>query len=720
MRLLCKVIALLIVCCCQNTGGDAQTVVDTTTAVEIAEVTVSRTAMEIKAAASPMTSIVIGDSLLSHHSGMTLMHTLSQVAGVRSMDIGAGLSKPMIRGQGFARVAVAIDGIRQEGQQWGADHGLEIDANGVDEVRIVKGPSAIAYGPDAIGGVIEISSPRVLNQRTGVEGSVRTATLNGSVDGALSVSSGDRRRGISVRLSGRRYGDYRVPADTVVYMSVNLPIEHRRMDNTAGEEMGTSVYATYKKEAWTGTVLVTDVYSKSGFWTAAHGIPTLSKQTDNDHRDIGLPYQAVNHLRIQTSQKWVGESSVARLTAAFQSNHRREMSAFHTHYPSIEMPSSSDTEIELRLNTFDMKAEVSTYTEGTVMWLPTTLKAGFSATISHNAIGGYSFLMPSFRRGEAGIFGEVEWSQTGRLRFVAAARLDVGRVNIDGHYDKNVGAYLESKGYDEETVRAEAQTSKTVGREFQSVSFSVGVVAEPSHTLKLRANIGRAFRMPGANELAINGVHHGAFRHEKGDASLPTERGLQLDLSGEINVGRVQMTLSPFVGYYPSYIYLQPTSRWSHLPEAGQIWQYTASKVVMGGAEIDADIDLPAGLGLHIVGDKLINRNLDSKSALAYSPPEDLRCRLSYVRGGFHSFVEVNAVGRQTRVAPSEDKTDGYVLGGGGVAYSGTLGRVGYDIELTSTNLTDKKYYNHLSFYRRLEVPEAGRNIIMTLKVKIQ
>ena len=140
----------------------------------------------------------------------------------------------------------------------------------------------------------------------------------------------------------------------------------------------------------------------------------------------------------------------------------------------------------------------------------------------------------------------------------------------------------------------------------------------------------------------------------------------------------------------------------------------------MGGAEIDADIDLPAGLGLHIVGDKLINRNLDSKSALAYSPPEDLRCRLSYVRGGFHSFLEVNAVGRQTRVAPSEDKTDGYVLGGGGVAYSGTLGRVGYDIELTSTNLTDKKYYNHLSFYRRLEVPEAGRNIIMTLKVKIQ
>lgn len=72
------------------------------------------------------------------------------------MDIGAGFSQPMIRGLGFNRIAVSENGIKQEGQQWGADHGLEIDAFNVDEVRILKGPSSLLYGSDAMGGVIEI------------------------------------------------------------------------------------------------------------------------------------------------------------------------------------------------------------------------------------------------------------------------------------------------------------------------------------------------------------------------------------------------------------------------------------------------------------------------------------------------------------------------------------------------------------------------------------
>lgn len=72
----------------------------------------------------------------------------------------------MIRGLGFNRIAVSENGIKQEGQQWGADHGLEIDAFNVDEVRILKGPSSLFYGSDAMGGVIEIL-PLLPQKRTG-------------------------------------------------------------------------------------------------------------------------------------------------------------------------------------------------------------------------------------------------------------------------------------------------------------------------------------------------------------------------------------------------------------------------------------------------------------------------------------------------------------------------------------------------------------------------
>ena len=75
------------------------------------------------------------------------------------MDIGAGFSKPVIRGLGFNRIAVSENGIKQEGQQWGSDHGLEIDAFNIDEVRVRKGPASLLFGSDAMGGVIEVLPP---------------------------------------------------------------------------------------------------------------------------------------------------------------------------------------------------------------------------------------------------------------------------------------------------------------------------------------------------------------------------------------------------------------------------------------------------------------------------------------------------------------------------------------------------------------------------------
>src|SRR5690606_13525295 len=87
--------------------------------------------------------------------------SLENVAGVTAMEIGSGVSKPMIRGLGFTRIAVTENGIKQEGQQWGADHGLEIDALQAEEVEIIKGVGAIAYGSDAIGGVIRINNEKI-------------------------------------------------------------------------------------------------------------------------------------------------------------------------------------------------------------------------------------------------------------------------------------------------------------------------------------------------------------------------------------------------------------------------------------------------------------------------------------------------------------------------------------------------------------------------------
>ena len=40
-----------------------------------------------------------------------------------------------------------FNGLRQEGQQWGDEHGIEVDGYGVDRVEVVKGPAACSTAP---------------------------------------------------------------------------------------------------------------------------------------------------------------------------------------------------------------------------------------------------------------------------------------------------------------------------------------------------------------------------------------------------------------------------------------------------------------------------------------------------------------------------------------------------------------------------------------------
>ena len=79
-----------------------------------------------------------------------IIDAVAKQPGVSQITTGGGISKPVIRGLGYNRVAVVSDGIRQEGQQWGDEHGVEVDAAAVGSVEILKGPASLMYGSDAM------------------------------------------------------------------------------------------------------------------------------------------------------------------------------------------------------------------------------------------------------------------------------------------------------------------------------------------------------------------------------------------------------------------------------------------------------------------------------------------------------------------------------------------------------------------------------------------
>ena len=117
----------------------------------LTEVTVGASAIRSTATSSQAVATVTRADL-DQATGGSFVDALTPVAGINAINTGVGIAKPVIRGMSYNRIMVNDQGVKQEGQQWGSDHGLEIDQFDVQQVEIIKGPASLRYGSDAMGG----------------------------------------------------------------------------------------------------------------------------------------------------------------------------------------------------------------------------------------------------------------------------------------------------------------------------------------------------------------------------------------------------------------------------------------------------------------------------------------------------------------------------------------------------------------------------------------
>ena len=115
---------------------------------------VTISARSAQAVGSSQNTVEVDAAYLEEHFAPTLAQSLEAIPGVKASSVGAGLSRPIIRGLGYNRMVVSEDGVKHEGQQWGDDHGLEVNQFALDKVEVIKGPATLLYGSDAIGGVL--------------------------------------------------------------------------------------------------------------------------------------------------------------------------------------------------------------------------------------------------------------------------------------------------------------------------------------------------------------------------------------------------------------------------------------------------------------------------------------------------------------------------------------------------------------------------------------
>ncbi len=677
--------------------------------LELREIIVESDLLKLDEKGQSQSVEVVGAEQIRKYNGITLMQSLERLPGINSINTGIGVSKPVIRGLSFNRVAVTDQGIRQEGQQWGLDHGLEIDQFGVGRVEIIKGPASLLYGSDAMAGVVQIkAAPFPMEGKTSAQLSQLYRSVNNQY--GMSAEFAGHHHDFVWRMRGtlQDYGDYSLPADSFRYNRFTLALPDRQLKNTAGTEQHGSITGGVQKPWGFSQLTFSRFHQQIGYFAGALGRPLAYQLVpDGNSRNIDLPRQQLTHSRIVWNSNVQLGNNWLEADLGYQHNQREEHSYPHAH--GRQQLDSSNTlahGLLLQTATFNLRFH----------WRLDSLHrlvAGMNGQAQWHHISGYEFLVPDYKTAQSGIFALWQFKKSTVWQWNAGLRVDVARMQST--------AYSEILADGSVRVRAVA-----VNRFFSNLSGSAGVSWNPTPLWQIKANLGSSFRMPAIPELTSNGVHHGSFRHETGDVNLEPERGYQLDLGLVFRQEKMELKVSPYASYYQHYIYLRPTGLFSFLPDGGQLYRYEQAPVFHTGTEVSAEFHWIKSFHMGISGAYTWLTNLETGVPLPFTPPLQAMLDMEYSFRSPASWLAAPYVGvdlqlfaAQNRVDRNEATTPSYSLINLHLGSELVWKKQKAEVRLLVNNLFDTPYLNHLSRYRLLNLPEPGRNVQLMLHIPI-
>lgn len=640
--------------------------------------------------------------------------SLERIPGISAINVGVGVAKPMIRGMAFNRIQVNEGGVKQEGQQWAADHGLELDQYNMERVEIIKGPAAVLFGSDGMGGVINILPP-IVPEENKIEADLADSykSNNHFFGGTAGFKMNLNNFFVIARSSYKNFGDFSVPADEFTYQTFVLPIRDGRLKNTTGREFNNYI-SVGKLSKWGNIRFNYSRFSQDvGFFAGAVGRPQYFDLNHNgDYRNIELPYQNITHHKATFNLNANVNGNWLRIDGGFQNNLRREFSFSDAH---SFRPLNGDTLANfLDLKTFTLNTRF--YHNASTRW---RFIYGHSGQFMMNKIDGFEFIIPEYTSLQNGVYAFSEWHITEDKTLSTGVRYDHAIHSSEAYSEILYNSQIEPIGTWE---RAPQLT-----RNFNNFSATVGLALEPTHHIQVKFNLGRAFRIPTLPELTANGVHHGTFRHEQGNIDLKPEQGTQLDVFLQYHNKKVIMTLTPFASFYENYIFLRPQSKFSPLPDAGQLYGYEEAPVVHGGGEFRIEYHPFSFLHLKYDASYVASYNINSGYHLPFIPPfnTSLSIEGEWERSGkkLHDLffeLELRYYAEQNFTDINEPKTPDALLINTNLGFLSGIGKLPFQVIFSLRNILNQPYFNHLSRYRMLNIPEPGFNFMTTLRFPLE
>ena len=708
---------------------------------------------------TPQAITEVTNEYLNENSATNVIDAIAKVPGVSAMTDGQSIAKPFIRGLGYNRVLTMNDGVVQMDQPWFDEFGIEADPDAVHRVEILKGPASLAYGSDAVAGVINLipEEPLAEGERKG-DVLFNYQTNNGLINNMVHLAGTQNGISWSARVDNIMAHAYQDPADGYV---LNSQFSNFNMDGTIGlhRKWGfTQLHASYfdmatgivdgTRDSATGVMARQVSYPDLNGGAPTYEIPTKQELTSYTPLVIN---QRIRHTKLVWDNSIsVGEGRITG-TFSYQKNQRQE-----TNDPT--MPNTPDIYYSSDAITYDLRYI-------SPQWGGFNFSAGVNGSYQDSKSLGTVMLIPNYNFFQVGAFAIGNY-QVGKLSLSGGIRFD------------NRSFTGQSQWIDTTTVAQAPVPANTPGAfpefnhftsNFSGVSASLGGTYSITKALYVKANIARGYRAPNVAECAADGVHDGTVIYEIGDNHIKPETNLEEDLTFGVNSKNVSFEGTIFNNSFSNFIYSKSlkgadgTDSLSNVLSVGgtlfpnaPVFMYTSGAAQLYGGEALLDIH-PAALPwvelnttFSYVDGGLTNVS-DSVKYLPFVPPARITADLifhfkkvgkgirnAYVKVGMltafqqtHVYLQdsvesgLNTTQTPQQYAASQAATAGYTLFNAGLG--GDIQSHGHTIckvYINGTNLFDTPYMDYMNRFKyypynnangRVGVLNMGRNVSIKL-----
>lgn len=611
---------------------------------------------------------VLSGQELARKLDATIAATLDGQPGVTMSSSGPATARPIIRGLGGDRILILEDGDRVGDLSASApDHAVAVEAVTATQIEVVRGPAALLFGSNALGGVVNVIREEIPTTPAGrLHGgfNLQGQSVNRGISGGGYITGGTGPFAVRLEGSARTAGDLRTPAGVLENTE-----SHTYSLSAGGSLVGERGYAGISYR----------------FYDSGYGVPGHhhghdhgpDDDHDHDHDHDGVSIEMRRHtIRLGALRRPESE----RITSI-------EANGAFNHYEHQELEGAGEIGTEYRL---------LSGTAGVVA------RTGALGPFSGGAIG----VQGQWRDLE--VAGELVAPPTSEytLAGFVMQELDLSPIRLEfgARYD-----------WHRVSPRASDFPGDAPERSFGAVSASAAALYDFGGGIGLGVNVARAFRTPDATELYSQGPHLATYSVEIGNPDLEAETGLGTDIFLRITRDRVKSEFALFRNAIDNYIFPRRTGE-TDADTGLPVYRFAGERAVLMGFEGRTEWSVTDRLVLDGTISQVRGTLTKTDEPIPFIPPRTGRLAARYEAPGYFLGVGAKLAARQDRVGEFEDPTAGYTVfdATAGVRWV-ARGRV-HSVTLRADNIADTEYRDHLSRIKDI-MPQPGRSVSLLYRL---